>query len=302
MNKLNAMRAFVSVVDHGSFTASARKLGVSISSATKLVAHLEAELATRLLNRTTRRLVVTEQGRKFYERCRNILAAVDEAETSVRKSNSAIRGQVRMVLPYLFGRCTLLPALPQFFARYPDVDLQLNFSDGAIDLIEAGVDLGVHTGEISTPGLTRRRLTGGLQVTAASPRYIKTFGVPQTPDDLANHNCIWGRFGPDWLFRTLSGGKRMVRVNGNLKVFSGDALREAAVAGLGIVHASWWALRHELAAGRLVQILKDYATEGRPVSVVYPASRYVPAKVRATVDFLVEITKAERPRDGNRST
>ena len=137
MNKLNAMRAFVSVVDHGSFTASARKLGVSVSSATKLVAHLEAELATRLLNRTTRRLVVTEQGQEFYERCRNILAAVADAETSVRKSNSTIRGQVRIVVPYLFGRCTLLPALPRFFARYPDIDLQLNFSEGAIDLIEA---------------------------------------------------------------------------------------------------------------------------------------------------------------------
>lgn len=302
MNKLNAMRAFVSVVDHGSFTASARKLGVSVSSATKLVANLEAELATRLLNRTTRRLVVTGQGQEFYERCRNILAAVDDAETSVRTSNSTIRGQVRMVLPNLFGRCTFLPALPLFFKRYPDIDLQLNFSDGAIDLIEAGVDVGVHTGEISTPGLAGRKLTGGLEVTAASPSYIKKFGAPETPDDLAGHNCIWGRFGPDWTFRTPSGGKRTVRVNGNLKVFSGDALREAAVAGLGIVHASWWALRHELASGRLVQILKAHAVEGRPVSVVYPATRYVPAKVRATVDFLVEITKAERPHGSNRLT
>ena len=116
MNKLNAMKAFVSVVDHGSFTASARKLGVSVSSATKLVAHLEAELATRLLNRTTRRLVVTEQGQEFYERCRTILSAVDDAETSVTKSNLSIRGQVRMVLPYLFGRCTLLHAAARIAA------------------------------------------------------------------------------------------------------------------------------------------------------------------------------------------
>lgn len=293
MNKFSAMSAFACVVESGSFTAAARKLNLSVSSVTKLVANLEDDLSTRLLNRTTRRLAVTRHGQEFYERCKTILAEVEDAEASIRSSNSSIRGEVRIVLPFLFGRCTLMPAMPRFFERYPEVDLQLNFSDRQIDLIEAGLDLGVHTGEVSDPGLMRRQLTDGLQVTAAAPSYLKRFGTPKTPDDLREHNCLWGRFGPEWTFRTPSGGKRTVRVDGNLKVFSGDALREAAVMGLGIVHSSWWAVRHELQSGRLLPILKNYAVEGRPVSVFYPANRHLPAKVRATIDFLVEITKAE---------
>lgn len=299
MNKFAAFNTFVTAAEQGSFTAAARKLGTSASTVTKMIGRLEDDLGVRLFNRTTRRLALTEQGQALFERAQRILADLDETEGLLREATSAITGTVRIVVPFLFGRRTLIPALPVFFERYPDVQVQIHFSDRPVDLIEQGFDVGVHTGELSDSIAIRRQLTRGPQITAASPAYLEKHGTPKVPEDLHEHNCMHGRFGPDWTFRSPQGGRQRIRVAGNLSIYNGDALREAAVQGLGIVHSTWWALRHDLEQGTLKQVLPDYVVEGAAVSVVYPAGRHLPARVRAVIDFLVEIT-AQKPAKARR--
>ncbi len=296
MNKFAAFQTFVTAAEQGSFTAAARKLGTSASTVTKMIGRLEDALGARLFNRTTRRLALTEQGQALFDRAQKILSEVDEAESMLRQATISTRGTVRIVVPFLFGRLTLVPSLPVFFERYPDVKMQIHFSDRPVDLIESGFDCGVYTGEMNDSAAIRRQLTRGPQITAASPAYLAKHGIPKTPDDLHDHNCLAGRFGHDWTFRSPQGGKQRIRVAGNLAVFNGDALREAAVRGLGITHSTWWALRHDLESGALQQILGDFVVEGQAVSVVYPAGRHLPARVRAVIDFLVEITSGRPPK------
>jgi DNA-binding transcriptional LysR family regulator len=296
MNKFAAFHTFVTAAEQGSFTAAARKLGTSASTVTKMIGRLEDDLGARLFNRTTRQLALTEHGQDLFDRAQKILSEVEEAEGLLRQATGAARGTVRIVVPFLFGRMTLVPALPIFFERYPEVKMQVHFSDRPVDLIESGFDCGVHTGEMSDSAAIRRILTRGPQITAASPAYLEKHGEPQTPDDLHGHNCLYGRFGTDWSFRSPQGTKQRIRVNGNLAVFNGDSLREAAVQGLGITHSTWWALRHDLERGTLKQILSDYVVEGQAVSVVYPAGRHLPARVRVVIDFLVEITSVKGAR------
>jgi len=294
MNKFAAFRTFVTVCEQGNFTAAAQKLGTSASTVTKIIGRLEDDLGTRLFNRTTRRLVLTDQGQELFERAQRILSDLSEAESLLRQATSSTQGTVRVVVPNLFGRLTLVPALPEFFERYPQVKLQVHFSDRPVDLIESGFDVGVHTGELADSASIRRQLTRGPMITAASPTYLDRSGTPDTPEDLLDHNCIYGRFGNDWTFRSAQGGRQRVRVSGNLAVYNGDALREAAVKGLGIVHSSWWALHRDLEQGTLLPILQGYEVDGPPVSAIYPAGRHLPARVRAVFDYLVEITAAKR--------
>ncbi|MEZ2127775.1 MULTISPECIES: LysR substrate-binding domain-containing protein [unclassified Sinorhizobium] len=249
MNKFAALRMFVAVSEQGSFTAAAKKLGTSASTVTKAISRLEDELRVRLFNRTTRQLVLTEQGQELFERAQKILVDLAEAESVMHVASKSVQGTVRLVVPYLFGRLTLVPALEEFFTRYPDVKLQIHFSDRSVDLIESGYDLGVHTGELADSSTIRRQLTKGPMITAASPAYLTKHGTPEKPEDLLEHNCIHGRFGFDWSFRNEQAGRLRIRTSGNLAIYNGDALREAAVKGLGIVHSSWWALRQDLQAG-----------------------------------------------------
>lgn len=291
MNRFLATLVFTRVAESGGFTAASRKLNMSVSSITKSVARLEDELGVQLLNRTTRRMALTDYGQEFYERSVRILAELEDAEAAMRQANVSPRGRVRTVMPFSFGRVTLVPALSTFYARYPDIALDLNFSDLPVDLIEEGFDVAVRTAEVRDSRLVTRTLTRGPQVTAASPQYLAKHGAPDHPEDLQGHNCIVSRFGPEWSYRTKQGRELKIHVNGNLVIWSGDALREAAVMGLGIVNATWWLLRKDLEAGAVIPILQEYATEGAPVSVYYPLNRHLPAKVEAFVDFLVDITK-----------
>ena len=290
MNKFAAFQSFVAACEQGSFTAAAKKLGTSASTVTKTISRLEDELRVRLFNRTTRQLVLTEQGQELFERAQGILQDLADAELRIHAANKTVQGTVRIVVPNLFGRLSLVPALGEFFERYPDVNLQVHFSDRPTDLIESGFDLGVHTGQLEDSSTIRRLLTQGPVITAAAPSYLERHGTPKKPEDLLRHNCIHGRFGFEWTFKSEQEGRQRVRIAGNLAVYNGDALREAAVKGLGIVHSSWWALKDDLQSGRLILVLEEYKTEGPPVSVIFPAGRHLPARVRAVVDYLVEIT------------
>ena len=293
MDKFMAITAFVRVAEHGGFTAAARKLGLSVSAITKSVARLEEELGTQLFNRTTRRVAMTDYGQEFFERCVPLLSELEEAEASIRQANAVPQGRVRAVVPFSFGRVTVVPALPRFVAQYPKIMLDLEFNDRPIGFIEEGLDVAVRTGELSDSRLITRLLTRGVQKTVASPKYLKKFGTPKTPQDLhaQQHQCIVGRFGPEWSFRTKAGKDLNVRVHSTLTIQNGDAVREAAVAGLGIAQGTWWLFRKDLEVGTVVPVLEEFDREGMPVSVIYPANRHLPAKVRAFIDFLVEITK-----------
>lgn len=295
MDKFRAITAFVRVAESGGFTAAGNKLGMSVSAITKSVARLEDELGTQLFNRTTRRLATTDFGKEFYKRCIQILAELEDAESSVRQANTTPKGEVRAIVPFSYGRVTVVPRLADFYARYPDVQLNISFSDRPVDLIENGYDVAVRVGEMSDSRLVTRVLTKGPHITVASPKYLAQFGTPKTPADVANHNCIIGRYGPEWMFRAKNGRAMNVRVRGNLSIFNGDSYREAAVAGVGLAQNTWWLFRWDIQQGNVVPVLEDYNAEGAPVSVVYPANRHVAAKVRAFIDFLVDISKRYVP-------
>ena len=286
-----ALTVFARVVEQGGFTAAAGRLGLSPSAVTKTIARLEDELGIQLFTRTTRRLRTTDYGQEFYQRCIGILADLEDAEGRLRAGSAASRGRVRAVVPISFGRVTLVPELPRFFAQYPEITLELSFSDTAVDLIAEGYDVAVRTGAISEQRLTQRLLTRGPQVTFAAPSYLDRHGEPRAPEELRRHNCIVGRFGADWSFRGPDGDPFTLKFGGNAIINSGDALREAAVAGVGIGQGTWWLVRKDLERGALRPVLRDWMPEGNPVSVLYPPQRHLPAKLRAFIDFLVLITR-----------
>jgi DNA-binding transcriptional LysR family regulator len=291
MNRFMALTVFTKVAEHNGFTAAARRLGLSVSAVTKTVARLEDDLGAQLFNRTTRHLHTTDLGQEFYERCTRILADLEDAEGALRLGSLSYKGRIRVVVPFSFGRVTLVPELPAFTRDYPEITLEMNFSDGPVDMIAEGYDLAVRTGDVSDSRLITRLLTRGPTVTFASPAYLKRHGTPKRPDDLVRHNCIVGRFGPEWGFRGPDRQPMTIHVNGNMVVNSGDALREAAVAGIGIAQGTWWLARKDLERGAVVSILPDYAQDGMPVSLLYPAQRHLPAKVRVFIEFLVAITR-----------
>jgi DNA-binding transcriptional LysR family regulator len=294
LNKFQDILAFTRVAELGSFTAAAKTLASSTSAVTKSVTRLEEDLGVQLLHRTTRRMHLTEFGSDFYERCRQVLSDMEEAETSIRQANFAPSGLVRIALPPSFGRKTFVPALSEFYERFPNVQLDLCLKNQTANPIEGGYDLAIHSGRLADSRLINRILVRGTQKTVAAPAYIEKHGRPTMPSDLLEHNCITGAFGPNWHFRDRKGTDEVVRVTGSLTTDSGDILREAAVCGLGVSQATWWLFRDELRAGSLVPILEEYEIEADPISIVFPAHRRTPAKVRVVVDFLLQITRDNR--------
>ncbi|WP_218132088.1 LysR family transcriptional regulator [Roseicitreum antarcticum] len=291
MNKFMAIKIFVRVAEEGGFTAAAAKLGISVSAVTKAVSRLEDDLGAQLFTRTTRQIRITDYAQEFYERCVGILADLEDAESELLQGTGAARGRVRLVLPFSFGRVTVLPELPRFYERHPQITLEIDFSDDGVDMIAKGYDVAVRTGTITDSRLNMRVLKRSEQVTVASSEYLRLHGTPQVPDDLRDHDCIVGRFGREWTFLDDERRPRVTQVSGRVIINSGDALREAAVAGLGLAQGTWWLFRKDLEAGRVVPVLQAYAAPGMPISILYSANRHTPRKVRAFIDFLIEISK-----------
>lgn len=300
MDKFQALLTFRTVTEWGGFTPAASKLGLSPSAVTKSIAGLEHELGVRLFNRTTRRIALTDAGQQFYERTLDILGSLEAAEASMRDTNVAPRGRVNIVMPNSFGRVTVAPELPGFVARHPDITLDIHFNDEPVDMIKEGYDLAVLARELVDSRLIRRILHKGPQLTVASPDYLKRYGTPATPGDLKSHHCVIGNFGDEWRFQDEHARPFSVKVMGRVTLHNGDAMREAAVSGLGIAQSTWWLFRKDIERGALVPILDRYALPGLPVSVLFPEKRYMPGKVAAVIQFLADITKApyERPQRG----
>ena len=291
MDRLQAMTVFAKVVEQGSFARAAERLSISTSACSRQVAELEAHLDTRLLNRTTRRLSLTESGQGFYERCVQLLADLEEAEQAAAQSAARPRGTLRITTSINFGVRHVSPAIGAFLAKYPDVKFDVSLSDRIVDLVEEGYDLAIRIGSAGGETVVARKLGEARMVACASPAYLKAHGAPKTPEDLARHPCLTYEYMPVrnvWPFRGKDGREHAVRVTGPLHSNNGDLLAAAAVAGVGIAYEPEFILGPDLKAGRLVPILASYTSPLGPIYAVYPSRRYLTAKVRAFVDFLAQ--------------
>jgi DNA-binding transcriptional LysR family regulator len=291
MDAATDMRVFVRVVERGSFSAAAEDLQLTPSAVSKLVTRLEDRLGVRLFHRTTRRLALTPEGETYHLRARDILAAIDDAETEVAQSGTTARGRVRVNAGTAFVLHELAAALPDFLYRYPEVEVELAVTDRMIDLLAENADVAIRTGPISDPSLVARKIADAERGIFASPAYLDRHGVPQTPDDLSRHNCIVLSSIPAinrWPFR--DGTKvRIVQVTSRVIVDDAEVALRLAIAGAGIVRVSDILVGEAVRRGLLVPLLADqHVAEPLPVSAVYPQGRHRMAKVRAFVDFIVE--------------
>lgn len=285
-----SMRVFNAVVDAGSFAGAADKLDLSRGMATRYVAQLEAHLGVRLLNRTTRKLSLTEAGNDYYERAAQVLAMVEEAASSVVQEASVPRGTLRVASSHAFGVRHLGWAITEYLQRYPGVQVDVTLNDRVVDLVEEGFDLGIRVATQIHPGLIARKLTRARIVTCASPGYLKKHGVPKSPEELADHNCLsyaYVNLPNEWHFRR-KGVERKVLVSGDLRGNSGDILRNAAVEGLGVILQPTFLIYEALREKKLVRILSDWEADDLTVFAVYPNRKFLPPKVRSFIDFLAE--------------
>jgi DNA-binding transcriptional LysR family regulator len=288
MDRLDDILAFIKVVDTKSFTAAAERLNLSKSVVSRRVAELENRLGARLLNRTTRKLSLTEVGMAYYERCTRILADLEEAEQAVADLHATPRGCLRVNAPVSFGLLHLAPAVTEFMERYPDILIEMDLSDRYVDLIDEGYDLAVRIGRLRDSSLIAKRLAPSRRVVCASPSYLEKHGTPATPEDLAHHNCLIYTNVPtaeQWLF-SVGGEIQPVRVSGTLRSNNGDLLRSAAMSGLGIIAMPTFMCGDALHSGALKAFLLDYAVAESTIYAIYPQNRHLSPKVRVFVDFL----------------
>lgn len=289
MDRFHAITAFARVVEAGSFVRAAERLDVSVSAVSRQVSELEAHLDTRLLNRTTRRLSLTESGRVFYERCVQLLADLEEAEQSAGAGTVAPRGTLRLSCGTTFGTRYLAPAVAEFMVRYPEMRFDIELSDRATDLVDEGFDAAVRIGAIGSQNLVGKKIGEMRLICCAASSYLARRGEPQTPEDLATHSCITYEYLPVksvWPFRDRDGRDRSIRVNGPVHANSGQFIATLAAEGVGIALEPDFIVGREVRTGRLVPILREFATPTSNISVVYPSRRHLSAKVRAFADFL----------------
>lgn len=291
MDRLQSMTVFARVAEVGSFSIAAEHLGLSKSTVSKHVTALEERLGVRLINRTTRRLALTEVGAAYRDYCARIVQEVEEAELTASRSGVEPRGRLKVNAPMTFGFLHLGPLLPEFLARYPRIEIELTLNDRFVDLIEEGYDIAVRIGQLADSSLTARRLASARFVCAAGRAYLDRAGVPSVPADLAGHNCLiyTGRRQPDeWIFSRGVEQRSTVEVRGSLQANNGDALRAAAAGGLGVVYLPEFILGEDLGRGRLVRLLPDWDTPEIPIHAVFPPQRHAFARLRVFIDFLVE--------------
>ena len=291
MDKLASMAMFIRVVDLGSFAAAAEIAQVSATMVAKHIRMTEERLGARLLHRTTRRQHLTEVGALYYERCKLALAEVALADASALELQDSPRGTLRMVAPVSFGSHSLVPALTELMQRYPEVNVDLTLSNGKPDLIHDGYELGIYIGKIDDPSLVARPLCPYRRVLAASPTYIAQHGQPRHPAELSQHSCLglsYWRHHDTWHLLGPNEERYKVAVQGRLTANHGEALRIAALGGAGIVIQPEALLTEDLKAGRLVAVLPEWSYFPSPMSLIYAQDRRPTAKLRQTIDFLMD--------------
>jgi DNA-binding transcriptional LysR family regulator len=292
MTEITDLRVFVRVIERGGFSAASEGLGLTTSGVSKLITRLEERLGVRLLHRTTRRLAATPEGEIFHARARDILAAIDDAEAEVSKAGQRPRGQLRVNCVTAFALHQLMPTLPDFLGRYPEVDLELALTDRVVDLMEESADVGIRTGPIGDTSLVVRKISEIRRGLYASPEYLARRGSPVTPEQLRDHDCIVLRVVPSphrWLFNDNSGRVRGIDITSRISVDSGEAALRLAIAGGGIARVADVLVSGAIRTGALKPIMTEsHVVEPVPLSAVYPQGRHRMPKVRAFLEFLVE--------------
>ncbi|WP_410014766.1 LysR family transcriptional regulator [Sodalis sp. C49] len=290
--ELNTMRAFVAIAESGSFVAGGKIMGLTRSAAGKSLARLEAYLGTRLLHRTTRRVSLTTDGQNFYERCVQILSDLDEAEHSVRQGRLQPRGTLRLTVTAAFGRIVILPLLNQFLKTWPELEVEVSFTDRVVDLVEEGFDLGIRMGDMPVDSLMVARLIAKYRPCLyAAPAYLQGYGTPENIADLSGHQRLiyglhsasgaWPLAGPDGTPVLIDGRRR-------LRFDSGEAIKDAAVEGMGIAYLPSFLAEDDARKNRLVKLFPQYQGSEIPIHAIYPDRRHLAAKVRLFIDMLVQ--------------
>ena len=291
MDKFAHMQIFVGIVEAGSISGAADRLDLPKSAVSRRLAELEARLGVSLIQRTTRRLNLTDSGRAYYARCVAILADLDEAEAAVSQAHSALKGRLKVALPLSFGLLHLAPLIQAFMTEHPDVRFELDFNDRQIDLMQEGFDLAVRIAAMEDSSLIARRLAPIRHVLCASPGYLKKHGTPRTASDLMNHVCIAYSNEHDpglWSFHAPDGSAGSVRVPVRLASSSGEFNMRAAMADEGLVLLPSFYVCDALRSKQLVRVLADHAWPQLTAYAVYPPTRHLSSRVRALIDFLVE--------------
>ncbi|MFB9953301.1 LysR family transcriptional regulator [Rhizobium puerariae] len=289
MTNLGDLEIFVKVAVTGSMSAAAKSLGISPAVVSKRIKRLEEQLGTRLLQRTTRQIGMTDAGKGFYDRIANVLTGIEEAEQFVSGRSTEIVGNLRISAPTSFGRMHIAPHLTAFMQAHPHLSIDLMLSDDFTDIIAEGYDVAIRISELKDSSLVARKLVQVRRILCASPSYIARHGAPEGMEDLAKHHCLTAHNGEPW---RLEGprGPLVYRPAGRLNTNSSEVVREAVIAGLGIALRSTWDIGSELKEGRLVRVMPEYeGSRNVSVSAVYPSRRHLPSKVRAFIEYLGEL-------------
>ena len=288
MDTIDGMRTFIAVVSEGSFSSAAKRLDMSPQLASKYVAQLEARLGARLINRSTRRMSITEAGQAYFERRQYVLAEIDEMESAVGDATTAARGTLRINAPMTFGTMHLSQAIAEYQRGQPEVSVDLMLDDRVVDIVSEGYDVAIRIGRMPESALVARKLAPVRLVVCGSPGYFAAREMPRTPDDLGDHECLLYTIASDYSRWRFTSGPQThdVRVSGSLSANNGEALRVAALAGSGLVLQPTFIVGDDIRAGRLTRVLDDYEVEPMGVYAVYAHRQYLSGKVRTFVDFL----------------
>jgi LysR family transcriptional regulator for bpeEF and oprC len=295
MDRFSSLQVFLRVVDRGSFTQAARELGLGQPAVSKQVAALEARLGAQLLNRSSRGLHPTAAGQDLYDSALRLLEDLDEAETRVTRGNTSPAGLVRVAVPPALAGMHVVPRLPAFFARYPDVTVELSVAERRVDLVKEGFDVAFRVGTLSDSSLVARRIGSLHAGTFASPGYLARHGTPALPADLRRHNLVTGQLQgatATWHFQGPD-GPFSLEPSGNIRSNDAGDQRAAVLAGLGIGHGPAALFDADLRAGTVVNILQDFAPAPLPIHAIHASGRRIPSRLRVVTDFLAEVCAAE---------
>ena len=295
MDKLNAISVFCKVIETQSFTQAANQQNISVAMASKLVSQLEEHLKTRLLQRTTRKIVPTEAGMLYYQRCQAILLDLSEADSSISNMATSLQGNLLISVPRDFGLLYISPNLPKFIELHPNLHVEIEFEDKRVDLVAEGYDLALRIGYMQDSSLVARKISSSPMHFVASPSYLESRGTPLTPDDLEYHQGLLYKSSLNQVHWKSTKANQIQRYKIQSKVVSnnGMALLEMTKAGLGISNAPDFFVKDALASGELVEILSEYKQKPLDIYVVYPNRRHLPAKVRAFIEFLASLGLCE---------
>jgi DNA-binding transcriptional LysR family regulator len=285
---------FVAVAEAHSFTAAARRIGISTAQVSRQISALEERLATKLLYRTTRKVSVTDAGQVYYQHCRQVLDGLKEAELAMNNLQSTPTGKLKITAPVTYGERTIAPLLNNFVAKYPELNVQLHLTNQLINLVDEGYDLAIRLGKLEDSTMIAQRLSSRTHYVCASPDYLARFGVPHSLSELSKHNCLQGTL-PYWRFQE-AGKVNNIEVKGNIRCNSGRALVDAALKGLGIVQLPDYYVLASIESGQLITLLEQYRESNEGVWALYPHNRHLSPKIRLLIDYLGEELSKESPR------